>query len=349
MNSITRLTILFSLFAIAIPVMAAEPLTIDNFVRADTDTFFKKVVDNGCFGQLCKIPGSAIGNTGPKSNITHSEPYSYGVFDLTWPITITLPDSDKSDQSVVFINEDHKIDHFPKIDEPIMVRQEDVGTRYVLVLVRGFTGSTARKDMQADKSTHTGPHTGPQSGPQQGIKVSQKNIGEFDIPDWNTQELDALRTALKALTPFVPHYHDKGIDESDPVKRLVGIANGWGYQAEDAFYEYNTVPKNDGKTAYTLIVDQVPPVDGFWSVSINNGESFYQASDDTRSINSVSAKKNDDGSISIHFGGDPKAINYLPIQPGWHYVVRIYHPRSEIFSGNWHFPKPIQNNEWQDN
>jgi hypothetical protein len=28
-----------------------------------------------------------------------------------------------------------------------------------------------------------------------------------------------------------------------------------------------------------------------------------------------------------HFGGDPQQPNFLPIVPGWNYIVRLYRPR----------------------
>ena len=58
------------------------------------------------------------------------------------------------------------------------------------------------------------------------------------------------------------------------------------------------------------------------------------------SFNNVTAKKADDGSITIHFGGDPKADNFLPIEKGWNYIVRLYRPKKEILDGSWKFPGP---------
>jgi hypothetical protein len=55
-------------------------------------------------------------------------------------------------------------------------------------------------------------------------------------------------------------------------------------------------------------------------------------------VNNVTAKRNPDGSISIHFGGDPTSTNYLPIMRGWNYTVRMYRPRKEIVDGSWKFP-----------
>jgi hypothetical protein len=52
---------------------------------------------------------------------------------------------------------------------------------------------------------------------------------------------------------------------------------------------------------------------------------------------------NDDGSFTIHFGGDPGSSNHLPIAEGWNYSVRFYQPRKEILDGTWTFPevKPV--------
>jgi hypothetical protein len=52
----------------------------------------------------------------------------------------------------------------------------------------------------------------------------------------------------------------------------------------------------------------------------------------------VTAAKDPDGGVTIHFGGDPGASNHLPITPGWSYVVRMYRPRRELLDGTWTFP-----------
>lgn len=45
--------------------------------------------------------------------------------------------------------------------------------------------------------------------------------------------------------------------------------------------------------------------------------------------------------MTIHFGGDPQADNYLPITDGWSYIVRCYLPGWQIIEGNW-TPPPAQ-------
>ena len=56
-------------------------------------------------------------------------------------------------------------------------------------------------------------------------------------------------------------------------------------------------------------------------------------------MNSISAARDDDGTVTILFGGDgDPARNSLPITQGWNYLVRLYRPRPEILDGTWIFP-----------
>ena len=82
------------------------------------------------------------------------------------------------------------------------------------------------------------------------------------------------------------------------------------------------------------------PVDGFWSLAMYNKEGYFEKNDyESYGVSYQSAEKNADGSITIHFGGDPRSVNYIPLTDGWNYVVRLYRPREEILSGNWTFPE----------
>jgi hypothetical protein len=82
------------------------------------------------------------------------------------------------------------------------------------------------------------------------------------------------------------------------------------------------------------------PVDGFWSVSVYNAEGFFEKNQaDTYSFNNLTAKRDSDGGITIHFGGDSKQSNNISIMKGWNYIVRLYRPRKAILDGSWKFPE----------
>ena len=54
--------------------------------------------------------------------------------------------------------------------------------------------------------------------------------------------------------------------------------------------------------------------------------------------NSVTGVPDDDGSVTINFGGDPDLPNQIPIMDGWNYTVRLYQPVPELLDGRWAFP-----------
>ena len=123
------------------------------------------------------------------------------------------------------------------------------------------------------------------------------------------------------------------------IDHLVAAGAGWGgLPRTAAFYIMGSVEKNDGKTPHAVTVKGVP-VDAFWSITVYNADGYLEANDrGVNSYNNFSARPNEDGSYTIHLGGDQKSVNYLPITEGWNYAVRMYQPRQEILDGTWTFP-----------
>jgi hypothetical protein len=161
--------------------------------------------------------------------------------------------------------------------------------------------------------------------------------------DWDQPGREKLSREVNDLMAFAPK-GSAGMfgapGKVDPVLHFVGTAAGWGGNpVQDAIYAGGIVPVNDGRQAYTLTLKDVP-VDGFWSVIVYNEKGFFEAPESAVSVNNVTARRNRDQSVTIRFGGDPKAANHLRIMPGWSYIVRLYRPRAEILNGSWTLPKP---------
>jgi hypothetical protein len=175
---------------------------------------------------------------------------------------------------------------------------------------------------------------------QDAIKVSQTSPGKFEVPNWDSVSQKKVRDALLVLgsTHFKKAFGTK--EQVDPVRHLIGTALGWGGNPDrDATYLNITRAKNDGSTVYN--VNRVP-VDAFWSVSVYNAEGYFEKNPyNAYALNNLTAKKSNDGSIAIQFGGcDGKTPNCLPVVKGWNYPVRLYRPSAEILDGKWSFPEP---------
>jgi len=123
---------------------------------------------------------------------------------------------------------------------------------------------------------------------------------------------------------------------------VVAAVYGWGGNPQRVAMYFNVVPKeNDGNTAYILTMPKEVAVQAFLSVTVYNKDGFFTPNSlNAYSFNSVTARRNDDGTVTIHIGGDATATNYLPITDAWNYVMRCYLPGWQIIEGNWTPPTP---------
>ena len=234
--------------------------------------------------------------------------------------------------SLMIVNEDHYVPFVAYDTKPHTLTEQNVGTRYVLVAIRTLVNPNDPKDLDEVHKL------------QDAIKVSQKEVGKLELPNWDQASLKEIREALLVLAKHMTSLkHAFGTkDQVDPITHLIGTAAGWGGNPDkDATYLAGAPAKNDGTTVYRFSVKDVP-VDAFWSVSVYNAEGCFEKNPyNAYSVNNITAKKGPDGTVTIQFGGcDGKIPNCLPIMLGWNYTVRLYRPRPEILNGKWHFPEP---------
>jgi len=307
------------------------PVSVDNFVRAESDMYFAKTVGEGAFGKLKhnRTPASIEDQKVVRMN--RDTLYSSGVFDLSaGPLTVTLPKADKRFISLQVISQDHYVVEVTYEPGAHSYDQAKVGTRYVYVIVRTFADPEKPDDLAAAHRV------------QDAIVVSQKSPGTFEVPRWDGVSQAKVRDALTTLGSLGGAGVKFGTkEEVDTVAHLIGTAIGWGGNPPYAATYVSVYPKkNDGKTAYSLTVKDVP-VDGFWSISVYNGKGFFEKNSfNAYSINDLTAKANADGSYTVHFGHcETQRQNCLPIVPGWNYTVRLYRPRKSVLDGSWTFPE----------
>jgi len=259
--------------------------------------------------------------------------YSAAVFDLdAGPVTITVPDAGPRFISLQVFDQDqytHQVAYKPG---KYTLTRQGIGTRYALAALRILVNPNDPADVQAVHAL------------QDQVLVSQPGgPGKFEIPKWDAASQARIRDALTVMGDSLPDKNKMfgSKQDVDPVRRLIGVATAWGGNPEkDATY-LNVVPtRNDGNTVYKLLVKDVP-VNGFWSITVYDDKGFFQANpQNAYSFNNLTAKKGDDGSVALQFGGcDGQVANCLPITPGWNYIVRLYRPKPEILNGSWKFPE----------
>ena len=254
--------------ALAAAAADTVPVTVDNFVRAETDLYFGGVVKDYGFGKFGfdRTPTPIDKQTVIRMN--RDTLYGGALFDLNaGPVTIALPDSGKRFMSMQIINENEYTPAVYYGAGSYTLTKESVGTRYVLAAIRILADPNDPEDIKKANML------------QDAIKVEQPGgPGTFETPDWDQASQKKVRDALLVLGSTLPDFKGalgpKG--EVDPVRHLIGAAAAWGGNpAKDAIYLNVTPARNDGKTIYKLDVKDVP-VDGFWSVTVYNAKGYLE-------------------------------------------------------------------------
>ncbi|NWL81137.1 carboxylesterase [Pseudomonas taiwanensis] len=307
-------------------------VTVDNFAQAESDMYFTRMVNKGGFGKLNHNRALAPIDQQTVVRINRDTLYSSGVFDLdAGPVTVTLPDAGTRFMSLQVISEEHYVPNVFYGAGTYTVTRESVGTRYAAVGIRTLVDPNDPNDVQQVSAL------------QDQIQVQQASSGKFEVPKWDPESQKRVRDALVALNATLPSlknaFGTKG--QVEPVRHLIGAAAAWGGNPDkDATYLNVTPAANDGKTVYRLTVRDVPVKD-FWSISLYNAKGYFEANPyNAYTLNSITAKKAADGSVTVQFGGcDGKVVNCLPVMPGWNYMVRLYRPGAEVLDGTWSFPE----------
>jgi hypothetical protein len=105
-----------------------------------------------------------------------------------------------------------------------------------------------------------------------------------------------------------------------------------------------------GKYTVTFTKDQMPPVKGFWSLTLYNEEHFFEPNEIKRysvGTKNKDLKLNADGSLTIYVQETPpegdRRANWLPSPKGnFSLYVRTYWPEEAVTSGHWTPPAVVK-------
>jgi len=325
--------------AVAVTAFAGElggsvNVNVENFVRAETAAQFDRSIKmSGSINSFLHLREPTPLDKQTVIRMNRDTIYSTAIVDISEGATLTVPDAGDRYMSVMVVNEDHYINRV--IHEPgeHKLTVEEFDTPYVNLSVRTLVDASDPDDIRKANAL------------QDQLKIKAVSAKPYTHAMYDEQSYkityEALLVLGRGMKDARATFGKK--EDVDPIRHLLGTAWGWGGLPEQEAYYLNVEP-NLPIGAYQLTVRDVP-VDEFWSVSVYNKDGFFEANDlNAYSVNNLTGTPNEDGSFTIHFGGDPKSVNHLPIAEGWNYVVRFYKPRKEIVEGSWEFPavKPVE-------
>lgn len=127
----------------------------------------------------------------------------------------------------------------------------------------------------------------------------------------------------------------------------------WGpVPAEEAVYARAAQASDgqplDGSKDYRLMLDgdRLPPVDGFWSLTVYGEDLYFVPNEIDRyslSGDSPDLVRTEDGSIRVELSPDRPAdetVNWLPTPDGpFTLLLRLYLPQQAILDGDWEYPE----------
>ena len=326
------------LFAVSMAIIspfavAAQPdepviVNVDNFARAETAAQFDRMLEySGGINKWFHIRQPTPLDQQTVIRMNRDTLYSAVIVDISKGATLSIPDSGERYMSVMVVNEDHyinKVIHEPGTHKLTM---DEYDTPYVNLSVRTLVDASDPADIKQANAL------------QDQLKIEAISAMPYTHPDYDEASYQATYKPLGELGRGVPDARETFGRKEDvsEVRHLLATAWGWGGLPEYEAYYLNVEPDLPVGT-YKMTVKDVP-VDAFWSISVYNKDGYFQENEhNAYSVNNLSGTPNADGSFTIHFGGDPKSVNYLPITEGWNYAVRLYQPRKEILDGSWTFP-----------
>jgi hypothetical protein len=255
--------------------------------------------------------------------------YSMAIVDISAGAELTLPDAGDRYISAHVVNTDHYTNavlHEPGLHH---LTTDEFDTNYVQVSIRILADPNDAEDM---KTVH---------GLQDAVEVAARSSVPYTHPDYDKSQYDRLYGLILQLGEFTSESSRAfgTRDEVDPIQHLINTAIGWGgLPSYETIYLSDSSPHPVGH--YRLRLRDVP-VDAFWSMSIYNRDGYFEANPfDSYNVNSVTARRDDDGSVVLDMATeDAGHANFLYVMDGWNWVFRLYQPRAEVLDGTWKLPE----------
>lgn len=300
------------------------PVDMFNIVRAETAKYFaEETILSGGNKMRHERTGIDLKNqTVIRSNFDMI--YSYGVYDASQGIEITVPEYDLY-QIVHVFDENHITLEVVYPGETVRINSEDLTYGDHLYLFM----RTQRRSMDADGLKELNER-------QDAVVIKNASTKPYiSEVKYDPDSFNKLRSYLIGPYGIKNAIIDKGFVENIedivfPHYQMVNLGGWAGLPARHAFYFVIVPGDESAKTGKpSSMTFNLPPLqydkNGYWSLTVYDEQGWVVT--ENFNMNTMKAQANEDGSFTLNFN-NPGAINNIEVKENWNALFRCYLPES---------------------
>ncbi|MFW0784162.1 hypothetical protein AAFP35_06535 [Gordonia sp. CPCC 206044] len=293
---------------------AAETVTLDNFVQAESARYFRAQVANAPVNTYFhnRVPVSARNQVMNRSAVDLI--YSYAVVDVTEQATFSVSASEEFQVDQI-IDQHHHTLAVVYPGQTHTVRRADLsGGTHVYVLGRTSTANGIERAHALQDARR--------------IEAATANV--FIAPDYDEASRQHVGAELDARAGEIDFSRAFGAPgTTDPFHHLLGTRLGWGGLPDDHAQFFQAAAIGTGADVWTF---PVPPLDyahsGYFAVIKYDANGWLDVT--WPGFSDRELVRNGDGTISIWFG-DSRCVdqqNVIETAEGQHFIygLRLYRP-----------------------
>jgi hypothetical protein len=300
------------------------PVTMDNVVRAETAKYLaEETLRTGPNRFRHERDGIQLdAQTVIRSNF--DQIYSYGVFDASGGLTVTVPDYEYL-QLVQIFDENHVTLDVVYQGQTAHISPSDLTHgSHVYLFMRtqppdydedGMTVMRARQDAVVVEAGSANPYV--------------PDV-EYDLDSFNRLRVELIRRAVDDAEPHLG-FIERLEDIDTPQYQMCNLAGWGGLPVRHAHY-IPVTPQDERVLAGEPSSMTFRPPDlrygdgGYWSITLYDHDGWVVT--DRFNTNSHRATPNADGTFTLTFNGDDSAANPLEVPENWNGLFRCYLPSS---------------------
>lgn len=301
------------------------PVTMDNVVRAETAKYFcEETLKTGPNRFRHEREGIQLdAQTVIRSNF--DQIYSYGVFDASAGLTVTVPEFE-------FL---HLVQIFDENHVTLDVAYQ--GQRVHIAPEALTYGSHVYLFMRTQPPSYDAAGMAVMRERQDAVVVEAGSAQpyvpdvKYDLESFNALRFELIRRAVEEVAQPRLGFIERLEDIVTPQYQMVNLAGWGGLPVRHAHYIPIEVTDERALAGEPSSMTFAPPElryddGGYWSLTIYNVDGWVVT--DRFNINSHQAVPNADGTYTLTFNSDGDAVNPLDVPENWNGLFRCYLPSS---------------------